>query len=184
MGSKSVGTVFGKFIEGEFMTNYEFQLTPAFCLYNGAAVLEQRGAYLKVLIDNENEDIRGRLERAFANHVEYVKKAFYYYCINPSSIVQSNSLEKTASKFKQVVNNVWLIEQFLWKNYSGISLLLSLDSLKYKQLNILNPLLSEKQIRKLWGETYPVIKYRIWINPYISVKEKAKFYLRLLRLYK
>ena len=40
------------------MTNYEFQLTPAFCLYNGAAVLEQRGAYLKVLIDNENEDIR------------------------------------------------------------------------------------------------------------------------------
>ena len=39
------------------MTNYEFQLTPAFCLYNGAAVLEQRGAYLKVLIDNENEDI-------------------------------------------------------------------------------------------------------------------------------
>ena len=56
------------------MTNYEFQLTPAFCLYNGAAVLEQRGAYLKVLIDNENEDIRGRLERAFANHVEYVLK--------------------------------------------------------------------------------------------------------------
>ena len=56
------------------MQNYRFQLTPAFCLYNGAAVLEQRGAYLKVLIDNENEDIRGRLERAFVNHVKYVLK--------------------------------------------------------------------------------------------------------------
>ena len=135
--------------------------------------------------ENMGEDLVITLQLLhYANQVEYVKKAFYYYCINPSSIVQSNSLEKTANKFKQVVNNVRLIEQFLWKNYSGISLLLSLDSLKYKQLNILNPLLSEKQIRKLWGETYPTIKYRIWINPCISVKEKAKFYLRLLGLYK
>ena len=30
---------------------YEFKLTPAFCLYNGAAVLEQNGASVKVLID-------------------------------------------------------------------------------------------------------------------------------------
>ena len=40
------------------MHKYEFKLTPAFCLYNGAAILEQNGSYLKVLIDNDNDDIK------------------------------------------------------------------------------------------------------------------------------
>ena len=56
------------------MHKYEFKLTPAFCLYNGAAILEQNGSYLKVLIDNDNDDIKKRLERAFFNHIDYVKK--------------------------------------------------------------------------------------------------------------
>lgn len=56
------------------MHKYEFKLTPAFCLYNGAAILEQNGSYLKVLIDNDNEDIKRRLERAFFNHINYVLK--------------------------------------------------------------------------------------------------------------
>lgn len=58
----------------EVKMGYEFKLTPAFCLYNGAAVLEQNGASVKVLIDNDNDEIKGRLERAFSNHVSYVLK--------------------------------------------------------------------------------------------------------------
>lgn len=49
---------------------YEFTLTPAYCLYNGAAVLEQDGAYIKFLVENTNDALLcGRLSRAFNNHI-------------------------------------------------------------------------------------------------------------------
>ena len=64
------------------MQNYRFQLTPAFCLYNGAAVLEQRGAYLKVLIDNENEDTIFNDE-----HHLYINKKEGYKYISVTTLV-------------------------------------------------------------------------------------------------
>ena len=54
--------------------NYEFSLTPAYCLYNGAAVLEQNGAYIKFLVEDKNNALLcGRLSRAFKNHVQNVR---------------------------------------------------------------------------------------------------------------
>lgn len=54
------------------MGEYDFKLTPAYCLYNGAAVVEQRGSYIRILVDNNNELVKERLKRAFTNHVNYV----------------------------------------------------------------------------------------------------------------
>lgn len=55
------------------MQNYEFKLTPAYCLYNGAAVYEQDGAKIKFIIEGgENSVLKKRLEKAFLNHVSYV----------------------------------------------------------------------------------------------------------------
>ena len=55
-------------------SNYDFCLTPAYCLYNGAAVLEQNGAYIKFLVeDKSNTLLCGRLSRAFENHVANVR---------------------------------------------------------------------------------------------------------------
>lgn len=54
---------------------FEFKLTPAYCLYNGAAVLEQDGVTVKFLIENpEDEILKGRLQRAFQHHIESVLK--------------------------------------------------------------------------------------------------------------
>ena len=53
---------------------YEFTITPAYCLYNGAAVLEQDGAYIKILIENKNDALLcGRLSRAFKNHIVNIR---------------------------------------------------------------------------------------------------------------
>lgn len=55
--------------------NYDFSLTPAYCLYNGAAVFEQDGAYIKFLVENKNDSLLcGRLTRAFQNHVANIRK--------------------------------------------------------------------------------------------------------------
>lgn len=58
------------------MTNqYDFKLTPAYCLYNGAAVLSQEGACIQFLMENPDDKIlKGRLQRAFMNHLWGVLK--------------------------------------------------------------------------------------------------------------
>ena len=53
----------------------DFKLTPAYCLYNGAAVLEQDGAYIKFLVENKKDALLcGRLSRAFENHVANIRR--------------------------------------------------------------------------------------------------------------
>jgi len=53
---------------------FDFKLTPAYCLYNGVAVLKQQGAYIRFLIENKNDAVLcGRLSRAFENHVGNVR---------------------------------------------------------------------------------------------------------------
>ena len=55
--------------------NYEFNLTPAHCLYNGAAVLEQNGASIRFLVENKNDAVLcGRLSRAFENHIANIRQ--------------------------------------------------------------------------------------------------------------
>ena len=54
---------------------YDFNLTPAYCLYNGAAVLEQNGASIRFLVENKKDAVLcGRLIRAFENHVALVRQ--------------------------------------------------------------------------------------------------------------
>ena len=54
---------------------YDFKLTPAYCLYNGVAVLEQRGAAIRFLVENKEDAlVCGRLSRAFENHIENIRR--------------------------------------------------------------------------------------------------------------
>lgn len=54
---------------------FEFTLTPAYCLYNGAAILEQDGSKIKFLVENKKDAVLcGRLSRAFENHVANIRR--------------------------------------------------------------------------------------------------------------
>ncbi len=54
---------------------YEFYLTPAYCLYNGVAVLEQEGASIRFLVENKKDSVLcGRLTRAFENHISNIRQ--------------------------------------------------------------------------------------------------------------
>lgn len=55
------------------MNKYEFKLTPAYCLYNGTAVMEQQGSSIKFITERPyDSSLRKRLSRAFFNFVNYV----------------------------------------------------------------------------------------------------------------
>ena len=52
---------------------YDFKLTPAYCLYNGVAVLEQHGAEIMFLMENINDLLlQGRLRRSFNNYLNKI----------------------------------------------------------------------------------------------------------------
>ena len=150
--------------------------------------LVRRSLYDQVKIypkDNMGEDMVIMLQLLhYSNRVSYIEQAYYHYFVNPTSIVRNNSEENIIKKFTQVANNVTLIENFFRGKYSGLSFIQSLDSLKFRQLNILIPMLREKHYWRIWRKTFSSLKYRIWINPNVSLRNKVKYYLRLLRLYK
>lgn len=59
--------------QGKIMQNYEFKLTPAFCLYNGTAIAEQNGSYIRFLTENKEDSVlHWRLEKAFRKHLDFV----------------------------------------------------------------------------------------------------------------
>lgn len=55
--------------------DYKFKLTPAYCLFNGVGIIEQNGSYIRFLLENSSDEVlKGRLERAFKNHIENISK--------------------------------------------------------------------------------------------------------------
>ena len=57
------------------MRNYEFRLTPAYCLYNGIAVKNQQGSKICFLAENPDDAmLRERVSKAFKNYLEYVNR--------------------------------------------------------------------------------------------------------------
>ncbi|MBR5400598.1 MAG: Flp pilus assembly complex ATPase component TadA [Treponema sp.] len=55
------------------MRKYEFKLTPAYCLYNGIAVVNQQGSHICFMTENPSDAaLSARLEKAFLNYVSYV----------------------------------------------------------------------------------------------------------------
>lgn len=57
------------------MKDFKFRLTPAYCLYNGVAVIEQKGSQIRFLIENDRDLIlQQRLKNAFDSFLESVTK--------------------------------------------------------------------------------------------------------------
>ncbi len=57
------------------MKDYEFRLTPGYCLYNGIAVMSQQGASICFITENpKDEFLKERIKKAFNNYLEYVSK--------------------------------------------------------------------------------------------------------------
>ena len=57
------------------MRNYEFKLTPAYCLYNGIAVMKQKGSNICFIVQNPDDLLlKERITKAFNNFLNYVLK--------------------------------------------------------------------------------------------------------------
>ena len=57
------------------MKDYEFRLTPGYCLYNGIAVMSQQGSSICFITENPGDEfLKERIKKAFNNYLEYIVK--------------------------------------------------------------------------------------------------------------
>ena len=91
------------------MKNYEFKLTPAYCLYNGIAVMQQKGADICFITeDPQNALLRERITKAFNNFITYVVK---------QADCPADFMEKPRVRF--VAGNRGELRKYVSKLYEG-----------------------------------------------------------------
>jgi len=57
------------------MSDYNFTLAPAYCLFNGVAISNQHGKEISFVIEkNDDEVLKERLKKAFLDHIESISK--------------------------------------------------------------------------------------------------------------
>jgi len=100
------------------MKNYKFKLTPAYCLYNGIAVVSQEGASICFMTENpSNELLQQRLKKAFSNYIDYVLRqsdcpAEYKACPSVSFIPgERNEIRRYVSSLYSIPEESSLVVQ-------------------------------------------------------------------------
>lgn len=111
-----------------------------------------------------------------------VHQPLYYYCYNPTSITKQKTAEVTLKKFRHCCGNMQVLSDALQKHEIGQDNKKGLDYLKFSRRNLLLPLISDDNYYKEWSNTFSEINSRIMFNPFISFKEKLRFYKKYLRL--
>lgn len=114
-----------------------------------------------------------------AKRISYSANPFYYYFYNPRSITTSSSKEYVLDRFNQAVSNAFVIERFLSKNGYGSLYIRELVYFKHLQRNTLSPFINDKECFYLWRSVFPGINLRVLSLPYLTLKQKVKYFLTL-----
>lgn len=119
----------------------------------------------------------------YAKKIEYISKPYYFYYKNRFSITRNVSEPATFNRFIQGVNNVIVVQDFFSTRLRGRLYRDAIDNMKFIQLRLLEPLLriNKKKYHVFWKTTFPELKFRVWMNPNISFRNKVKFYFYLMR---
>jgi glycosyltransferase involved in cell wall biosynthesis len=120
----------------------------------------------------------------FAKQISYISAPLYNYFNNLDSMCRSLTKEKCISNFRQEQENTNLKIIFIKSN--GDSHKYADDIVLWKSCtrSYLNMFILDKEIQKLWRETYPEINTMILFNRKMPIVQKVINILIILRLYK
>jgi len=134
--------------------------------------------------DNMGEDMALVMQLIYyCNRISYVSNVYYYYYQNSLSITNNASPNSVINRFNQACSNVKIVEDFYKNIHINNKINEGFIYTKYKQRNLLLPILKDKKYFKIWFKTFPEINIKFFSYPKIPVKEKFKFFLTFLRLY-
>lgn len=116
-----------------------------------------------------------------ARFIGYVHGKFYYYCINPTSIIMNNSKEKIMSKFLQISDNVEIVKNcFSNMIKEDKRFRKGLLFLEYHRFETLLPLLKDSEVYSLWKSGIKKTAWNVVQDNYATFKCRVKALLYIL----
>ncbi len=107
--------------------------------------------------------------------IDYVHGSYYYYYINPNSIIMSNSKEKVLSKFSQLSDNIGIVKDFYSRaGVSDVRIKKGFLYLNYYRYESLQTLLYDQDVKKLWKEGIKKTTWEVVKNKYAVLKYRVK----------
>lgn len=110
-----------------------------------------------------------------AENITYISQAFYYYYLSDTSILRTINKEANVRKFRQTIENRYILLRFFDEEKIHIPHRL-LDAFLFSAKDgLLEPFLDDPECKRLWYDTFPMSIWRVLTNPYIHLKSKIKF---------
>lgn len=164
-----------QFIEGMFIQKYHWSVCNK---------MVQRKIYEKIRyiypVANMGEDMVLTMQNIlYSNKLVYIQQPYYQYYVNQCSITQIRSISNSVKKFIHFSENLCLLKDVFDSN----SYRKYFDLAEFRCMNILSPFISDEKCYALWKEKYKDMGVRLFLNPYVSHKDKIKTLLRLFRFY-
>lgn len=132
---------------------------------------------------NVGEDMALCLQvSAKANDVSYIKESYYFYYLNPSSIMNDNNTEKTVKRFHEMCSNVDIVSAVFKNTKVHFKVEWRLNAIKLYAKDLLLPVIN-KDSKQEWDNKYSEISLFTFINPSVRFRYKAIFILYKLGLY-
>lgn len=119
----------------------------------------------------------------YSNKIGYVNQPLYYYYENIESISNSDTKDKTLNQVAQMDINLQIIFAFIKQNKLDKTLKNEIIFRKFFNKRWLLPVIKSPKDCSLWINEYKEINFRMFFNPYISVKDRITSILVELRLY-
>lgn len=119
---------------------------------------------------------------SYANKVGVVQKPFYYYFINPASICNKPSIDSCINRVTQAKNNMdWILTTL--KKKKNIKKRSEITA-KWGVKNILIPIMDTSEGQAKWKEVYPEVNSLCIFLASISMRNKARFIVSDLNMYR
>lgn len=113
--------------------------------------------------------------------ISYLPKPYYCYIIQDGSIVHAP--DKVYSNFVDIVDNVKIVDDYCSTYFKGV-FDKEIVALKSTKRDTILPIISQRVNYSLWINSFKEINSRILFNPYIPVKEKMRFVLAYIKIFK
>lgn len=117
-----------------------------------------------------------------SSKISYINEALYYYYSNPQSITSARVVNrvKIQNNFMHSLRNLQIMIDFFEERELTSVYAEELNAMKLYQKNLILRLISQPNLRTLWKNTFPELKFSIVFNRKVLFKERVKYLLGII----
>lgn len=133
---------------------------------------------------NMGEDMAYVLQMMYSiKKVSFIDRPLYFYFVNPLSITNTLEEAKILKNFKDVCENVKLVERKWEDSIEKKKFTKGLSYVKYDAKYIIKPLINKEEYYQLWKATFPNVEYSVLLDHKVSYVKRLRSMLVICKLY-